>query len=157
MTGKTEELQEIIDNLRRIFQVANEYSRSAETETGLTGPQLWALKILAEAAPLRLSELARRMYIRSATAVGIIDRLAAKELVSKTQSVSDRRAVDLVLTEKGKSLVAGSPQSLQSMLLKGLNALPEEQFEVVAQGVRQLVKVLGAESLTPQPLHRLHR
>jgi len=150
---KTEAIQEVINNLRRVSQAISEYSRNAERETGLTGPQIWALKILADAAPMRLTELARRMYLRPATVVGIIDRLAAKELVNRTQSAADRRAVDLVLTEKGKGIVAGAPQTVQTMLLKGLDALPEEQFAVVVEGMREMVRVLDAERFTPQPLH----
>lgn len=153
MEEKTVKIQEVIDNLRRISQAISEYSRGAERETGLTGPQIWALKILADAAPMRVSELARRMYLSPATVVGIIDRLAAKELVTRAQSALDRRAVDLVLTEKGKGIVAGAPQTVQAMLLKGLHALPEQEFTFVVEGMRQMVRILDAERFPPQPLH----
>lgn len=48
----------IFDNLRRVFQVVNEHSKKAEHETGLTGPQLWAIKVLAECSPIKVSDLA---------------------------------------------------------------------------------------------------
>ena len=64
-----------IDNLRRVFQVIHEYSKKVEHTTGLTSPQLWAIKALAEAAPVMVSELARRMYLHPATVVGILTRL----------------------------------------------------------------------------------
>lgn len=144
---------EIIDNLRRVFQGINEYSRSAEKITGLTGPQLWALKILDMTSPIMVSDLARQMYLRPATVVGILDRLETKGLVSRTRSKEDRRAVDLYLTERGKQLAEKAPEVAQLMLVKGLNELSEKQYYMVEEGMKQMVRMLGAEHLTPQPLH----
>ena len=153
MSKKTVEIPEVIDNLRRTFQAINEFSRSAVRETGLTGPQLWAVKILAKHAPIRVSELARQMYLRPATVVGILDRLEAKGLVTRNRCKQDRRAVDLELTGLGNEMVAKAPEVAQVMLLDGLEALSEEQFRQVAEGMRHMVRILGAERLTPQPLH----
>jgi DNA-binding MarR family transcriptional regulator len=150
---KNREIDEVINDLRRIFQAINQHSRSAERETELTGPQLWALQILVGSAPIRLSELACQMYLRPATVVGIVDRLEAKGLVSRSRSTKDRRAVDLALTEKGEQLVAKAPQVAQVMLLRGLKNLPEDQLAVVVEGMKLMVRILEAEDLAPQPLH----
>ena len=138
---------EIIDNFRRVFQAINEYSKSAEQSTGLTGPQLWALKILD------VSELAQNMCLRPPTVVGILDRLEIKGLVLRTRSKNDRRVVDLRLTDAGKLLAANSPEVAQAMLLKGLNELSDEQYICVAEGMKLAAKMLGAERFTPLPLH----
>ncbi len=45
---------EILDNIRRVFQFVNEHSKRVVRETGLTGPQLWAIKVIAERAPIRV-------------------------------------------------------------------------------------------------------
>jgi MarR family transcriptional regulator, organic hydroperoxide resistance regulator len=82
--------------------VVNEYSKKAERETGLTGPQLWAIKVISEDAPIKVSDLARRMYLHPATVVGILDRLEARDLASRTRSLVDRRVVEIELTEKGR-------------------------------------------------------
>lgn len=153
MQKRAEEIPEVIDNLRRIFQAINEFSKNAERTTGVTGPQLWAMKLLASAAPMRVSDLARRMYLHPATVVGILDRLEAKGLVTRTRSREDRRAVDIELTVLGKDVVAGAPEVAQVMLVKGLEALSPEQFSRVAEGMEQMVRILGAEHITPQPLH----
>ncbi len=57
---QSELIADTIDNLRRVFQVIQEYSKKVEHATGLTSPQLWAIKVLAEAAPMTVSELARK-------------------------------------------------------------------------------------------------
>lgn len=144
---------EIIDNLRRMLQAVTEYSKTAERLTGLTGPQLWAVKILDNVAPVRVSELAQLMYLSPATVVGILDRLEMKGLIIRARSTEDRRAVDLNLTEAGKSLAAESPEVAQLMLLKGLDELSDVQFSAVEAGMKLMVRMLGAEHITPQPLH----
>lgn len=150
MADKTKVVADIIDNLRRVFQVVNEQSKKAERETGLTGPQLWAIKMISEAAPIKVSELARRMYLHPATVVGILDRLEGRELASRTRSLEDRRVVEINLTNKGKELVAQAPEVAQGLIVKGLEPLTEEKLFHIADGLEQLVKILGAQEIPPQ-------
>jgi len=150
---KTKEIPDVIDNLRRIVEAVKQHSRTVEQKTGLTGPQLWALKILAESAPLRLCELASRMYLRPATTVGIIDRLEGRGLVTRDRSREDRRAVDIALTEAGKDVLAKAPEVTQVMLLQGLDQLTEDEFAHVMEGMQLMTRILGAENIKPQPLH----
>src|SRR3974390_3278726 len=98
MGNNADEISEVIDNLRRSIKAINEYSRNAEKETGLTGPQLWAIKLVAGNAPIKVSDLARHMYLHPATVVGILDRLESKGLVQRTRSTEDRRVVEIDLT-----------------------------------------------------------
>ncbi len=153
MEQKQEAASEIIDNLRRIFQAITEYSRTAERVTGLTGPQLWALKILESSSPLRVSELAQAMFLSSATVVGIVDRLEAKELVARVKSATDRRAVDLSLTAPGRKTAAKAPDVAQHLLISGITGLTHEQIQCVGVGMKLMVQLLKAEQFAPQPLH----
>ncbi len=140
----------IIDNLRRVFQVVNEQSKKAEHETGLTGPQLWAIKIIAESAPIKVSDLARRMYLHPATVVGILDRLEARGFVARARSKKDRRVVEIALTEQGSEKVGQSPEVAQGLLVKGLEALSDKKLVDISGGLEELVKMLGAQKIPPQ-------
>lgn len=152
--GRKQDIEEVINNLRRIFQVISQYSREAERETELTGPQLWALQILKGAAPIRVSALASQMYLSAATVVGIVDRLEAKGLVSRTRSTEDRRAVDLDLTPQGQELVTKAPKLAQVLLLNGLEGLADSELAAVVEGMKHMSRILGADSLVPQPLQQ---
>lgn len=144
---------EIIDNLRRVYQAINEYSKKAEKVTGLTGPQLWAIKLLADTSPLRVSDLARQMYLHPATVVGIVDRLELKGLVARNRSTQDRRSIELTLTESGQKVAAKSPEVAQGRLIKGLDRLNQEEFTHIEEGMKLMVRLLGAEDIKPQPMH----
>lgn len=39
------------------------------------------------------------------------------------------------------------------MLVKGLDELNDAQFTAVELGMKHMVRMLGAEHITPQPLH----
>ena len=100
-TRRDQEIADVLDNLRRVFKVVHGYSKRAEKVGGLTGPQLWAMKVLAESAPLRVTDLARRMYLHPSTVVGILDRLEQQAQVTRTRSEKDHRVVTVALTAKG--------------------------------------------------------
>jgi len=139
----------IIDNIRRIFFVLAEQSRKAEHETGLTGSQLWVIKILAEASPMKVTDLARLMYLHPATMVGLLDRLEAKGLVQRTRSDKDRRVVHIIITDQGRELVLKSPMVAKSLLVEGLEPLSEEKIKVASDGLEQIVNILGVQEDPP--------
>ncbi|MEN6475441.1 MAG: MarR family transcriptional regulator [Syntrophaceae bacterium] len=150
MKKKNDLIPDIIDNLRRVFQVVNAQSKRAELATGITGPQLWTIKTIAETGPIRISDLARKIYLHPATLVGIIDRLEARGIVTRTRSRVDRRVVLVDLTNAGRVLVAKSPQVAQGLLVSGLETLPVGDLETLASGLKQLVTLLHAQKLPPQ-------
>ncbi|GAC1467714.1 MAG: MarR family transcriptional regulator [Desulfuromonadaceae bacterium] len=140
----------IIDDIRRVFQVLTERSRKIEHETSLTGPQLWVVKILKETAPLKVSDLARRMYLHPATMVGLLDRLEAKGLLKRTRSEKDRRVVYIDLTEQGCELEINSPEVVQNLLVKGLETFTGQKLKMISDGLGEVVNILGARDVTPQ-------
>lgn len=153
MSKNVQIISEIIDNLRRIFQVVNEHSKKAERETGLTGPQLWAIKVISEEGPIKVSDIAHRMYLHPATVVGILDRLEVRGLAVRTRSTEDRRVVHVELSAQGKNLVKRSPEVAQGLLVKGLERLPAKQLQLISQGLDRMVDILGAQGIPPQLMH----
>jgi DNA-binding MarR family transcriptional regulator len=140
----------IVDDIRRLYQVLTEQSRRVEHETSLTSQQLWVVKMLEESSPLKVTELARRMYLHPATMVGLLDRLEGKGLVKRTRSEKDRRVVHIDLTEQGRELVKNSPEVVQDLLVKGLETLGEQKLKTISAGLEQLVTILGIKELAPQ-------
>jgi MarR family transcriptional regulator, organic hydroperoxide resistance regulator len=140
----------IIDNLRRVFQVVNEQSKKAKHETGLTGPQLWAIKTIAQEAPIMVSEIARHMYLHPATVVGILDRLEKQGLVIRTRSTEDRRVVRVELTGQGRALVKKSPEVAQGLLVAGLEKLSSNKLENIAWALDKMAEILGAQNIPPR-------
>lgn len=152
LVNRERAIAEIFDNLRRIFQVIHGYSKRAERAAGLTGPQTWALKVLEAGGTMKVSDLARRMYLHPSTVVGILDRLVALGLVVRRRSREDRRIVYVSLTDKGRDAAASAPLVAQVRLQKGLEACDESLISAVAEGMDHLVDLLGAREIPPRLL-----
>jgi len=147
---KTETMvAEIMDNIRRVFQVVNEQSKLVERETGLTGPQVWAIKVIEANGTLRVSELAGKMYLHPTTVVGILDRLEKRGLVSRTRSLEDRRVVDVSLTDEGRRLVNQTPEVASNKITQGLESLTTQELTIIYHGFDRLTQILDATNLPP--------
>lgn len=141
---------EIIDDIRRVFQVVNEQSKKAKFKTGLTGPQLWAIKMIGELTPVRVSDLADKMYLHPATVVGILNRLELQGLIKRMRTSGDRRVVKIGLTDAGKEILAKAPRVAQGLLVAGLEVLPLKKLRNIAASLEELVRILGAQELPPR-------
>jgi DNA-binding MarR family transcriptional regulator len=150
--NRGEAISGVFDNLRRVIQVVYGYSNRAKRIGGLTGPQLWAIRLLSGSKPVRVTDLARRMYLHPSTVVGILDRLEHKGLAVRERSKEDHRVVEVRLTPKGDATIAKAPPVVQGLLLEGLEGLSESELGVVSEGLELLVGILGAQRMPPQLL-----
>lgn len=152
MTDKDRVIAEIVDDLRRIFQAVHSYTRRAKKSSGLTAPQLWAIKMIADSGPIRVSDLSKKMYLHPATVIGILDRLTKHGLIQKKRSRRDRRVVHATLTKEGNKMVKQSPEVAQGMIVSGLEALSVQRLESISGGMREMVRILQAQELPPKLL-----
>lgn len=141
-----------MDDVRRIFRRVDALSRRAERVTGLTSPQLWALKVLRESGSIDVPTLARRMGLHPSTLTGVLERLASKGLVEWRRP---RRAGGLpraAVTREGEYFGSRAPAVVQVLLLDGLKRLTPDGLASVSAGVQRLVHMLGAEETPAQLL-----
>ena len=73
---------------------------------GLTHPQYLVMLALWEEAPLKVSELARRLSLEPATLSPLLKRLEASGLVRRDRDPRDDRALAVSLTPRGTRLRA---------------------------------------------------
>jgi DNA-binding MarR family transcriptional regulator len=84
------------------------FSEDAASAAGITPQQhqaLLAIKGFPGRDHVSVSELADRLQIRHHSAVGLLDRLVAEKLVSRTASPEDRRRVHIRLTARGEKIL----------------------------------------------------
>lgn len=85
------------------------FSDAAATAAGLTGPHYQAMLVLRacpEERRVTIADLARELYIKHNSAVGLVDRLVHEGLVVREGSKVDRRKVELRLTLRGRRTMA---------------------------------------------------
>ena len=150
MRDKKPIISNIIDNLRRVFQILNEQSKKVERETGLTGPQLWAIKTINERSPINISDLANKLYLHPISVIGIVDLLEKQDLVKRRPSKDDRRVVWIELTAKGNDLVKSAPEVAQGLLVSGLEEISANNLMEIDRSMKHLVKIFGAQKTPPK-------
>lgn len=72
----------------------------------LSVTQCYALDAMVERGPLTINDLAARLYLDKSTVSRVVDALGRKGLLAKAPHPEDRRAVQLVVSPKGKALQA---------------------------------------------------
>ena len=74
---------------------------------GLTLQQYNVLRILRGQSPnpVKVTDITERMLDKMSNASRLVDKLVAKNLVLRTECPSDRRAVDVVITEEGLAML----------------------------------------------------
>jgi len=75
---------------------------------GLTHPQHNILRILRgqKQHPINVNQIKERMVDKSSNVSRITEKLQRKKLIECTPSASDKRAVDIVITQKGLDLLS---------------------------------------------------
>jgi DNA-binding MarR family transcriptional regulator len=135
---------ELLAEFRRTLRVYLGFSEQAARARGLQ-PQQYQALLAIEGFPGRnrvtVGELATQLQIAHHSAVGLLDRLAALELVQRVPSREDRRKVIVSLTRKGRCVLEKlyrvhraelrvvGPQ-LSALLLKAARQIPADAGKV---------------------------
>jgi DNA-binding MarR family transcriptional regulator len=104
----------------------------------VTPSQMRALRVLGRHGPIRFSELAQHLHIAPRSATEVVDAVAAKGLVERAPDPTDRRAVLVSLTDRGRELMeeARRVQGLESEKL--FERLSSADRDHLARILRQL-------------------
>ena len=116
------------------------FSETAAEAVGLTPQQhqtLLAIIGFPGGAQVTIGDLAERLQIRHHSAVGLVDRLAAQELVTREAAQDDRRQVRVALTERGEQVLAS------------LSVTHREELRRISPNLKQLLAQLGGKEDTP--------
>lgn len=100
---------EMLATFRYALRQFLRFSETAARQAGITPQQHQAILAIAgspDQDQITVSELAERLQIRHHSAVGLVDRLAAQDLVTREPGEADKREVYISLTPQGKDILA---------------------------------------------------
>lgn len=137
--------ENILRSLRRITRALDVYSRKLASEYRLTGPQLVCLQALARSGPTAPSKLAAAVSLSQPTVTGILDRLEQRGLVVRTRLTTDRRRVEVELTEKGMAVADSSPFPLHERFACRFQQLPNQDQAKIDQVLEQVVDMMESD------------
>ena len=109
-------------------------------KSGITHQQFNILRILRGSFPKPLStlQIRERMLDKMSDTSRIVDRLVAKDLVKKTTCPTDKRLVDVVITEKGRELLKSidGEAELVDEMMKGVSENDAEMLSSLLDRLR---------------------
>lgn len=143
---------DVLRALRRITRAIDLHSRHLATTLGLTGPQLVCLRVVGQWESISPSQLAREVALSQATITGILDRLAARQLIARSRVSADRRVVTVSITEAGKALVLAAPSPLQERFTNRLAALPEAEQLSIRDTLNRIVNLMDGDAIPAAPV-----
>lgn len=115
----------------------------AASGADVTLPQYRTMVVLASRGPQRIVDIAAELGVNPSTGTRMCERLVRKGLIDRRRTGSDRREVQLTLTEKGKRVVADVTEWRRAELVQLVDALPGDSLEPAISMLRELAAVAG--------------
>ena len=142
----------ILKSLRQITRSIDLHSRELANLFGLTGPQLVCLRFVGKHGEVTPSRIAKEVSLSQATVTGIVDRLAARQLVTRERSTTDRRLVTVAITDAGRDLIDTAPYPLQESFLERLAQEPIEEQANIRNTLAKIVRMMDGEGIEAAPV-----
>jgi DNA-binding MarR family transcriptional regulator len=143
-----------------IRQALASLSRAAEAEMklcGLTSVQWAPLMIISRGGNPTAASLARDLNTDTGAMTRMLDRLEAKGLLTRRRSETDRRVVELALTELGRRTTLHIPHHLARVYNAHLSGFTAEEFELFKDFLRRVASNgTGTATATTQPATALN-
>ena len=103
------------------------------------------LRALERKGPLPMSVIGKRLTIAKQNMTTLIDKLMNDGLVERRNDTSDRRVINIVITERGTNFLRESRSALKKIIKKNLSELGNEDvksLDSAFQTIRAVVSKL---------------
>ena len=137
-----------------IRQALASLSRAAEVEMklcGLTSVQWAPLMIISRGGNPTAASLARDLNTDTGAMTRMLDRLEAKGLLTRRRSETDRRVVELALTDLGRRTTTHIPHHLARVYNAHLSGFSAEEFALLKDFLRRVAGNGAPDAAQPAP------
>ena len=109
-------------------------------EFDVTEPQFNVLRILKaqKGKPITVSSILDQMVQRTSNVTRIVDKLNEKGLVTRMECPSNRRKMDILITEKGSNLLMELNRKMHTFHLPLMKNLKPEEAETLTKLLKKL-------------------
>jgi len=150
-THKMSESARILDAIRRLVRHLRLADRSAQSELGISGAQLFVLTELGKTPSLSLNDLAARTRTDQSSVSVVVSRLVDAGLITRDRDPRDARRLILNLSKKGSTLLQRAPAVAQEQILSVIDSLTPSERKRFADTFTAMVDALPADA-GPAPM-----
>lgn len=134
---------EVLRQFRLIFGSVRQHFREIEAQCGASGAQIWVLMEIRRTPGIGVTELSTLLGTHQSTCSLMVEKLVAKDLLTKERCKDDQRRICLFVTQAGDNLLAKAPGPAEGLLPKALNALPNVVLNTLKINIDELITQLG--------------
>ncbi|MCR8547379.1 MarR family transcriptional regulator [Salipiger sp. P9] len=139
--------------LRRILRATELYERDLATAAGVSPATLRVMQIVqmkgGSATP---KALATQMGVSQATITGLVDKLVKSGMAHRAQSETDRRQINVLLTEAGRRTLARAPDALQQRFVREFERLEDWEQAQLLSSLERVAAMLDARDIDASPV-----
>lgn len=109
-------------------------------EFGVTEPQFNVLRILrgAKGEPVTVGDILDKMVQRSSNITRIVDKLVAKNYVNRKECPTNRRKMDITITEEGADILKQLDKKVHAFHQPFINKLDKEELNTLKSLIQKL-------------------
>lgn len=111
-------------------------------ELGITQSELLFFSSLDECTAVNSNELSRTMGLSPSRISRVVDKLVISGYLDRNTDLSDRRAITLCLTDKGKKIKDKIDKERQFCENQVLKVLPNEEVEKFREIINKIIKAI---------------
>ncbi len=123
--------------------------RTADVASGLSGPRLSALSVIVFGGPVSLTQLAAAEQVRPPTMTRMVADLERLGLVERLVHPTDRRALRIRATAKGKKLLYQGRRRRVAHLAEAIGRLPAGDQGILRRAAELLDRIALAPARPP--------
>lgn len=134
----------IIHKLLEVFEYKNEYQLQT---SNIQRQDMYVLERIYLNEKIAIKNLSKQYSIPPSTLTGIIDRLENKKLIERWRTNTDRRAIELVATKEGKTVVEKHIKEDKLFSNNFFNTLEQKKKEKLKELLEELLNNVNKDSL----------
>lgn len=137
------DLLSITPLIRRNIQRKIVRTAFAQIEEDITLPHLEVIVTLKEEGTRHIAEIGEKLQIPKPQMTHLIDRLENLGIIGRHPDNTDRRIINIALTEKGNKIIEELDRIIKSSIREKLSCLTDEELRDLSQSLRKLGDILS--------------
>jgi len=118
-------------------------STLSDIDEGITPLHFEIIRLLEEEGTLHVAEIGTRLQIAKAQMTQLIDKLVALKIVERKTDITDRRTINISLTNQGRIFLKDKFDRLMVAVRDTMSCLTDEELETLSVSLSQVRDVLA--------------
>jgi DNA-binding MarR family transcriptional regulator len=114
----------------------------AEGEEKIEFPHLEIMTLLSDEGTMNIAKICDRLQIAKAQMTYLLDRIENLKLAERQLDATDRRALNIALTDKGRSFIKNHMTLMSDAFSEEMSSLTDDELEALSASLKTLRKIL---------------